>query len=146
MFTKIFTPVLTPIYPCTIEEVRHNIQKEKRIIDTLEPVLNRHKLIVSDSVIKEDLKLFSNDDESFRCSLFYQLTHITKDRGSLRHDDRLDALSMAVSYWVESMSRNEDEALTSYKDHLLDEQLQEFIEGIKMSKGISTRDNWMSNY
>jgi hypothetical protein len=37
--------------------------------------------------------------------LFHQLTRITRDRGALRHDDRLDALAMAVAYWSEYLSR-----------------------------------------
>ena len=41
MFMELLKPTLTKIYPCTIEEVRHSIQKEKRIIDTLEPVMNQ---------------------------------------------------------------------------------------------------------
>jgi hypothetical protein len=48
MFTKLLTPFLTRIYPCSTEEVKHSIQKEKRIIDTLEPVMNQHRLMVSD--------------------------------------------------------------------------------------------------
>jgi hypothetical protein len=47
MFTKLLTPFLTRIYPCTTEEVKHSIQKEKRIIDTLEPVMNQHRLVVA---------------------------------------------------------------------------------------------------
>ena len=35
MATALLKPVMAKIHPCEIEEVRHNIQKEKRIIDTL---------------------------------------------------------------------------------------------------------------
>lgn len=148
MFSKLLTPVLMKHYPCTLEEVRHNTQKEKRIIDTLEPVMNSHKLIFHDQVIKDDLKCFVDTEgtiENFKNSLFYQMTHLTKDRGSLRHDDRLDALSMAVAYWVESMSRDEDEALTSYQESKLDEQLQEFVDGIMSRRGdVSGGSRWFS--
>lgn len=141
MFTQIFTPILARYYPCTIEEIRHNVQKEKRIIDTLEPVMNRHRLIFSDQVIKEDLKCFNGDDgatENFRLSLFYQLTHITKDRGALRHDDRLDALAMAVAYWVNSMGRDENVALESFRDSELDRTLEEFMDGIYKGTSVCT--------
>lgn len=37
--------------------------------------------------------------------MFYQMTRITKERGALKHDDRLDALAMAVAYWVEHTFR-----------------------------------------
>ena len=33
-----------------IEEVRANVRKEDRIIDTLEPILNQHRLIVNKDV------------------------------------------------------------------------------------------------
>lgn len=139
MFTNILTPVLMKIYPCTVEEIRHNTQKERRIIDTLEPVMNKHRLVFNSDVVKEDLKVFKGDTEgyltgeSFRYSLFYQLTHLTKDRGSLRHDDRLDALSMAVAYWVDSMGKDEDQEKKDYQDRLLLEDLEMFMnEGIHM--------------
>lgn len=127
MFTKLFTPILARYWPCTIEEIRHNIQKEKRIIDTLEPLMNRHRLIIDPSVIKSDLKGLGETLE-VKMSLFYQLTHITKDRGALKHDDRLDALAMACAYWVDSMSRDEKIAVDSYKEELLDRDLETFME------------------
>ena len=44
MATQLLKPVLADIHPCNVEEVRHSIQKEKRIIDTLEPIMNTHRL------------------------------------------------------------------------------------------------------
>lgn len=144
MFSKLFTPFLMQYHPCTIEEVRHSIQKEKRIIDTLEPIMNQHRLIFNDEVLKRDLKFFSDDGdtlENFRYSLFYQMTHLTKDRGSLRHDDAIDALAIAVSYWVESMGRNEDEAVKEYSSRKLDQQLEEFVNGILNNTQSTTQGN-----
>jgi ABC-type Zn uptake system ZnuABC Zn-binding protein ZnuA len=46
MFNELLKPYLTRIYPVSIEEVRHSTQKEKRIIDTLEPVMAGHKLVI----------------------------------------------------------------------------------------------------
>lgn len=103
MFTTLLYPVLRKIYPCSVEEVRHNIQKEKRIIDTLEPVMNQHKLIVDKKVIIDDrdsIKEYPLEKQQ-QYSLFYQLTRITKDRGCLGHDDRLDCLSIAVADCLE---------------------------------------------
>ena len=95
MFTALFLPILKKVgYQCEVEEIRHNTQKEKRIIDTLEPVMNQHRLIVDKSVIKEDaesIKIYPLEHQQ-RYSLFYQMTRITKDRGCLSHDDRLDCL------------------------------------------------------
>jgi hypothetical protein len=137
MFTTIFQPVLARIYPCTTEEIKHNVQKEKRIIDTLEPVINQHRLVIDIDALKRDLTY-----TDVRMSLLYQLTHITKDRGSLKHDDRLDALAMAVAYWVESMARDEKHALDDHKTRLLDEELRQFMDNIL---GSTPRGNsWVS--
>lgn len=106
MFTTLLSPILRKIHPCSIEEVRHNTQKEKRIIDTLEPVLNQHRLIVDKQVIIDDRESIKDYplEKQQQYSLFYQLTRITKDRGCLSHDDRLDCLSMAVADCLELMN------------------------------------------
>jgi hypothetical protein len=130
MFLKIFTPVLAKYYACTMEEVRNTIQKEKRIIDTLEPVMNRHRLIFDIEVVKADLKPINDLTDAINYSLFYQLTRITKDRGSLKHDDRLDALAGAVAYWINSMARDEEKAVEDYKERLLEEELSGFLEHV----------------
>ncbi|MFI3272616.1 MAG: phage terminase large subunit [Pseudomonadota bacterium] len=54
MFTKLISPFFMKHHPCLIEEVKHSRQKEARIIDTLEPVLRQHKLVVDKSVIQWD--------------------------------------------------------------------------------------------
>jgi len=132
MFTRLFSPVLAKYHQCAAEEIKVHGQKEKRIIDTLEPVMQRHKLVVDLDVVKNDLKEATEDQ---KYSLFYQLTRITKDRGALRHDDRLDALAGAVAYWVESMSRDLEQAVDSYKDELLQRELDAFVNGIIFSDG-----------
>jgi hypothetical protein len=130
MFTALLRPVLQGIYPCTTEEVKHSVQKEKRIIDTLEPILNQHRLVVSSDVIKKDYDSTSHlpQEEALRYQLFYQLTRITKEKGSLSHDDRLDALAMAVSYWVETMAFNVDQSVARHRAELLDKELERFME------------------
>tara|TARA_R100000458_G_C8277649_1_gene253260 strand:+ start:2948 stop:4606 length:1659 start_codon:yes stop_codon:yes gene_type:complete len=138
MFTQILKPVLSKVHPVTIEEVRHNVQKEKRIIDTLEPILNQHRLVVDDKVITEDY----NYDNALKYKLFYQLTRLTRDKGSLIHDDRLDALSIAVTYWVETMDRDIEEAVQDHKNTLLDEELERFMETAVGRKPKS--DNWLN--
>ena len=129
MFTKILTPVLQRIYPCTTEEVHHSKQKEMRIIDTLEPIMNQHRLIISKAVVKEDLReLIKNPELNQRYSLFYQMTRICKDRGALKHDDRLDALAQAVAYWTESMDRSAYEASKEHEEKVLDNELRRHVE------------------
>ena len=54
-----------------IEETRANVRKEDRIIDTLEPVLNQHRLVVDKSVIEWDYA--SNPDTAPEKRLEYML-------------------------------------------------------------------------
>lgn len=105
MFSKLFAPVLNAVHPCRITEVKNYVQKEARIIDTLEPVMMRHKLIVHKQVIIDDYQIYENAPAY---SLIYQMTRLSRDRGALAHDDRLDALCMAVAYWLEVMDRDEE--------------------------------------
>ena len=122
MATALLKPVMAKIHPCEIEEVRHNIQKEKRIIDTLEPIMNGHRLVVDEQLIKDDFKLEPNHQ------LFRQLTRITKDRGALRHDDQIDALAIAANYWVERMDRDQTLSYNQHKDELINKDLDKFMQ------------------
>lgn len=127
MFTRLFTPFLKKVgYEMTVEEIRHNTQKEKRIIDTLEPVFNQHRLIVCDSVIKHDADSTKHytPEQALKRQLMYQISRITKDRGALAFDDRIDALAMAVAYWVEQMGQDEEEKMQERETLLLDAELQ----------------------
>jgi len=113
MFSELLKRYLGTIYPCSIEEVRHTKQKEVRIIDTLEPVMNQHRLCVDTDVILQDLATTESYPSETRSQyqLFFQLTRITKEKNSIRHDDRLDALAMAVQYFTESMALTEKKAI-----------------------------------
>ena len=138
MFTQLLKPVLYKKYPVSIEEVRHSIQKEKRIIDTLEPVMNSHRLIVDDKIIIEDF------NAELKHQLFYQMTRLTRDRGSLAFDDRLDALAIAVNYWTEVMDRDAEMALEDHRNEVLDEALADFMESAgRIHSTHSNHRNWM---
>lgn len=121
MFTQLLKPVLNRIYPCGIEEVRHSKQKELRIIDTLEPVLNQHRLVVDRSLIQADMQ---NDREH---QLFYQLTRVTRDRGALAHDDLLDAVAGAVAYFSRVLDLDIDEAERQHREALMDAEIEKFM-------------------
>ena len=129
MFDQLLRPILKKVYPCTIEEVRHHTQKEQRIIQTLEPLLNRHRLIIDPEAIKRDYEsAMKHPPEKRRLYMgMYQLTHITTDRGSLTHDDRLEAIAMVASYFLDRMSVNEDDAMKAQANRDLDEELKGFL-------------------
>ena len=130
MFSKLFAPVLNAIHPCRTTEVKNYTQKEARIIDTLEPVMMRHKLIVHKQVILDDYQVYENAPAY---SLIYQMTRLSRDRGALAHDDRLDALCMAVAYWLEVMDRDEEQGVLEQMEARLEQWLDP-------EKGIFYRD------
>jgi hypothetical protein len=124
MFVELLKPILRKVHACTIEEVRHSTQKERRIIDTLEPVMTGHKLVVDPKVIQEDYETSQvyPKDHALKYQLIYQMTRLTRDRGAVTHDDRLDALSMAVGYWTAQMAQDaSDRILERKEDDLLKE-------------------------
>lgn len=136
MFTKLFAPFLRKVkYPMTLEEVRSNTQKELRIIDTLEPVMNQHRLIFCPTVIEQDQKSTSEypPEQRAKRQLMYQLSHITKMKGALAHDDRVDALAMAVAYWVEQMGQDEEEKMEQRNEHILRLELEAWQGGMGLS-------------
>lgn len=132
MFKELFKPYLARTWPCTINEEmkRVNTQKERRIIDTLEPVMNQHRLVVSRALVKKDMQNYNEHagDRWQTYQLFYQLTRITKEKGALLHDDRLDALCGAIAYWTESMNQDQDNALELHREALLDKDLEDFMD------------------
>tara|TARA_R100001440_G_scaffold22500_3_gene36706 strand:- start:903 stop:2564 length:1662 start_codon:yes stop_codon:yes gene_type:complete len=146
MFNEIFKPILNKVHPCSIEEVRHNIQKEKRIIDTLEPIMNQHRLIISPDVIRKDFETAQGypPELQLRYQLMYQMSRITKQRGAITHDDRLDALSIGVNYWVEQMAQDMDTKIKDRKTELINKELQSFSDAYyKRSKGSKSSLQWI---
>jgi hypothetical protein len=143
MFTSLLTPVLFKTYRCGIEEVRHSIQKERRICDVLEPLLNSHKLTVDRKVIEQDFQLTQDlaADRALKYQLMYQLSRITRLRGALRHDDRLDALSMACQWHVDAMSRDTDRQMKDHRSDMIDMELEKF-----MSKAIGKSKHQLEGY
>lgn len=131
MFSRLVSPFFSRIHPVTLEEVKHSRQKELRIIDTLEPVMNQHRLVVSRAVIEWDFHSTRDMpvEAALKYQLFYQMSRLTRDRGSLAHDDRLDCLAMAVGYWTEQMEQDADRSMELRRDALFREELEAWHQG-----------------
>jgi len=144
MFTELLKPHMLKTYPVSMEEVRHTKQKEARIIDTLEPVMNQHRLVIDPKVIQKDYETVQHlpPEKAQRYMLIYQMTRITRQRGALAHDDRLDVLAMAVQYWVDQMAADVDAAMQERKNELLDAELDKFMSGINTSSIRPSHSGW----
>lgn len=124
MFNALFAPVLQRIYPCTLTENRAKKQKEVRIIETLEPALNQHRIVIDKAVLKADYEQALKDQHY---SGVYQLTHLSRDKGSLRHDDRVDVLASAVDYWRTSIQNDIEKAEAEHRAKAMDAELKKFM-------------------
>ena len=103
--TKLMTNYFNSVDPATgrkrvsgvgIDDRWSTGQKEKRIIDTLRPIIQRHRFVVHRTAVLMDiemLKQYPVDKRNIR-SFFHQMHNITSDKGSLEKDDRADAVEM----------------------------------------------------
>jgi len=137
MFTEMLRPYLNKTHPVEIEEVKHFTNKEKRIIDTLEPVMNQHKLVVSKKALHKDFQSTQNlpPESALSYQLAYQMTRITYQKGAINHDDRLDALAIAVNYWTEHLALTADRAIEKRNEHMLNQDLKRFIRNLPINRG-----------
>ena len=109
-----------------IEETRANVMKEDRIISSLEPIFNQHRLVVDPAVIKWDYK--SNEDEAtenrFQYMLAYQISRMCREKGAVRHDDRIDALAQGVKWYTDALA-------LSATEQIKDRRQQEWIDHLE---------------
>ena len=142
MFSKLLLPFIHRTYPVTLEEVRHTTSKEKRILDVLEPLIQQHRLIINRAVVLNDYhktqELYSTD-QALRYQLFYQMSRLSRDKGSLAFDDRLDVLAMACAYWVEQLARDQELAMKQRKDDLQREALDHFLDHQAFTKPVKNK-------
>ena len=126
-FREVFLPVLRRVHECAIEDDYVTGQKEKRIIATLEPVINAGRLIVNEAVPIRDAEDCARYEPSKRLtySLFFQLAKITKDTNSLVHDDRLDAVEGAVRYWQKLLAQDQAKTVEAQRARELKARLDD---------------------
>lgn len=89
-----------------VEEVRASVRKEERIIATLEPVLNQHKLIIDPKIIEWDYRSNPNEapEKRLEYMLMYQLSRMCKEKGAVKHDDRVDSISQGVQWFTDALA------------------------------------------
>lgn len=81
--------------PVAVEDYRVHGAKEARMISEIEPVMNAHRLVFNLRAIRQE--------ETQK-----QITRLTDMRGALKHDDRVDVLAAACSYWKDHLQVDVD--------------------------------------
>jgi hypothetical protein len=104
--------------PVGWEESRATTRKEDRIIDSLELVLNQHRLIIDEALVRWDYH--SNEtlapEERLPKMLMYQLTRMCREKGAVKFDDRVDCLALGVKYFQDIYAVSEDLEVKRKKD------------------------------
>ena len=113
-----------------VDEVRANVRKEDRIIDSLEPVLNQHRLIVDRGVVEWDYSSNKDSPPESRLlyMLFYQMSRMCRMKFAVKHDDRLDCLAMGVKYFTDALSISAQEQINLRKREEWDDILEGFLD------------------
>lgn len=119
----------------SFEEVRSSTRKEDRIIDTLEPVLNQHRLVIDSRLVEWDYQ--SNTDmapeERLPRMLMYQLTRMCREKGAVKYDDRLDCLALGVKYYLDVMAISQHEQAIREKNAQWEYMMTAFMNDPQMA-------------
>lgn len=115
-FRAVFAPILRKQLPaCGIADDLVTGQKEARIINTLEPVMGRGSLIVTEQAVTHDVETSQSYAPNLRLtySFFYQLAKVSMTRNALVHDDRLDAVEGLVRHFTEALALDQNKQIAA---------------------------------
>lgn len=117
-FLNVWQPTLLKKHKCHLEEVWESGQKELRIIDILEPIVGSNRLVVEQELIQKDWDSVQKYPVEKRAtySFFFQFARLTRDKGALIHDDRLDACAGSCRYWVDALKQDEEKMAAKIKN------------------------------
>lgn len=129
---------------CGVEEVIHSTAKEARICDVLEPVISSHKLVVNRKILRSDYDSTRAypSEKRMHYMLMHQLSRITRTKGALRHDDRLEAVAMAAQYWVDFLRQDGHRKAAKRSEKLRDQALAKRVKekrGVRCVFGVKDR-------
>ncbi len=142
MFSKLIEPWILRISPDTeIEGTNVTGQKEVRIIESLEPILNQHRIVIDHEIFNHDLEAKSRVN-----SFTHQLSHITRERQSLKHDDRLDAVTNGVVWLIEFLADDENKGLEYHAEKEAQATLDFTLKAFNGSRRRRTNRNFASGF
>jgi hypothetical protein len=127
MFASLLAPVLGRIAGnCSIVEERVSGQKEPRIIDTIEPALANHRIVIDPEVARNK-------------ELMLQISRITRERGSLRHDDQVEALAGAIRYFTGQLAIDAERKVADEEKAELQKEHESFEKAWRTGKSDNPR-------
>jgi hypothetical protein len=121
MFSSLLRPVVSQMCNrVAIEEFKVKGNKEKRILDVLEPIMASHRLIFDPRAIKDKENQL-------------QITRMQDKRGAMKHDDRIDILASAVGRWSNEVVVNPDTVIERNKEKEHQETIKQWMGNKRMS-------------
>lgn len=127
MFTQLLRPWLAKVGAGRIDDdykAWSRGQKEERILNVLEPLVQSHRLVVDRRVIEEDRTV---QEEKREYSFVFQFTRMQRLKGALAHDDRVEAVAGACAYWTEKMAQDRDKAVAEQQEDLMKMELSRYM-------------------
>jgi hypothetical protein len=142
MFATLLIPAFAEIgHPVLVEsESAGAVAKEKRIVDALEPVLTAHRMVVNLRVLRKDFLVdYPHVEASKRrfYRLTYQLTRITRTKGSVKHDDRIEGMANAAALLTTLLRQMTEEAQKANKAVMIAREAEKMAE-LRRSQGLPT--------
>lgn len=142
MFATLLIPAFAEVnHPVSIKsESAGAVAKEKRIVDALEPVLTAHRLVVNLRVLRKDFPIDYPHVEASKRRFYrmtYQLTRITRTKGSVRHDDRIEGIANAATLLTSLLRQQTEEAQKANKQLMVEREAQKMAE-LRKSQGLPT--------
>jgi hypothetical protein len=123
----------------SIEEERQGAtMKERRIVQTLEPLVTDHRLVVNASLLRNDFIVDYPTMEAAKRRyhrLTYQMTRISATRGAVRFDDRVDGLSGLAKHFIGVLTRQLQQAKEDGKLKAVEVEATRIIE-LRKAQGL----------
>lgn len=146
MFGALLRPKLAEVnHPCNIEEDRKGtVSKEQRIVATLEPALTGHRLVLNLAVLREDYTVSYQGIEDTKRRFYrltYQLTRLTKTKGCLAHDDRVDCYASSVQELIDLLKQRTEDARKNDREAALQEEIQRILD-VRKAQGLPLLDTY----
>lgn len=121
MFSSLLRPVVSQMCNrVAIEEFKVKGNKERRILDVLEPVMATHRLVFDTKPIKDKENQI-------------QITRMQDRRGAMKHDDRVDILASAVANWSSEIVVDPDDVIERNKEREQQETIKQWMGNKRMS-------------
>jgi len=111
------------------DPVAGGLAKEFRICDTLEPLMGAHRLIISEEVIRADLT-DAMEKNTNKYSLMHQMTRMMREKGALAHEDRLETVQMAASFFEERVKINVNKGVERHREKMLNAEIGSWMKEV----------------